>query len=1328
MLKIGSAVHTAHGTGTITDVDTVRGRSQYRVAGQGFSVWIDETKLAALGDVDESNSTTLPYDYEPQHPTETFGDEQTITPDHDIDADDLLSPTNSVTGESESLPYPGPAEYLFASRHYADAASPGEGGSGIMEMSENGLEPDQLMTGIVMPTIGTGIQALLGDAAGAENLTLNDPGLGVSMHGGGEDTTAFNPGPQAGGFHQKFDTPVQGDGNDTTNFNPGPRVGSIHTAGPGSFRHYVQWANDSGLHPGDDQTADLYGQTHGVDGFNLMQQFNSRRSHRVAAGGWGDVDVDQAQKIPGEKKPSAGSFDHYVDYANRNGMDASDELTADRYSREHTTPLTRATDYASQFSKGRKKGQPNPAKQQVMHAGHRPAGLSDKYIHITADTTYGDPVVDAFQRDPVGTIQRTAYLDSTAGLDPRVGQYMDLVDADPMIRQAAWKDVREKAMRLRREGNIEVKSIEPDQIYASVRGDNGVYDVMIKKGGDFAGFGGGHSISHWRCACEWGRWAFKRQHKFVGRLCSHGLATYYTMLSSQFKGQPRLDRMTRPHKRRKSSSALDEYKRWVKEVNKGSIDVPSADAFIVEMDNTPTASEAKAIYDYVNENMSVRPERIYDVDGYTFDPDKVWEGGNGEDNSLLRAQGRPHRLSPDLYRVPEGEGQYFTDLGDDRKTTGPNQIMAKVDKKWAKDHADLDDEKDPIVHFSMRKEALTYTADENLLQRLRDLSAESNAENAGNMKQHNAEIAEVIDELHERGYDANRLVAMVRTATADEDQRLKKVEETRQNIGEAIKDFGGGLYNLFGGGEGPAGKKYTPSSPVKAPSESKMEGGLFGDAAGAEGASKPSDGLIGDAAGAGGAKVQPASNTETPGGHGNPSPVGGPSLIGGGGGGSNWKPNGNMDPIGPGEYKIQTGDTYSQLAERAGWGDDYQGFADATGYQADNPDLIFAGDTINVPGKPGEAAPPAPGAEPAAPPAPEPGGAPPTSGTPGAPPAPSPADSTSGLPAPDPGVGGSTNFAAPATPSMAEAIADPAAAMPNGQLTNPGLTARRRYFFAEEDEELKSIDYKSVYPAGENSAAPIQGPGLNGDHPNAPAPANPAPAATPNKGVDPAPATPSDNTDRTPQQKPPVETVEKSDASKVLEDRQPQNAYSTSGGFGAESFMPILEGVGSVVAPLVTNIAGPIASGIGNAIGQGFSNILGSNTAADGDESAILGERDDSTIVDPGFAGSGPSRKLWYSTSEDYLDGYEYDDVGHMKQSDIVRQFQANIEKTALASDSGGGAFSDEAIANAARGFLRTAGRVYSQAEQQELMDEEHPQGARNLNGLDLRGTHYLEG
>lgn len=61
----------------------------------------------------------------------------------------------------------------------------------------------------------------------------------------------------------------------------------------------------------------------------------------------------------------------------------------------------------------------------------------------------------------------------------------------------------------------------------------------------------------------------------------------------------------------------------------------------------------------------------------------------------------------------------------------------------------------------------------------------------------------------------------------------------------------------------------------------------------------------------------------------------------------------STDPIGPGEYTIQSGDTYSDLAQRAGWGDDYQGFADATGYQADNPDMIYAGDTMNVVAPPG---------------------------------------------------------------------------------------------------------------------------------------------------------------------------------------------------------------------------------------------------------------------------------------------------------------------------------------------------------------------------------------
>lgn len=78
------------------------------------------------------------------------------------------------------------------------------------------------------------------------------------------------------------------------------------------------------------------------------------------------------------------------------------------------------------------------------------------------------------------------------------------------------------------------------------------------------------------------------------------------------------------------------------------------------------------------------------------------------------------------------------------------------------------------------------------------------------------------------------------------------------------------------------------------------------------------------------------------GGAGEPASSGG---TGGGGGTS-------TDKIGPGEYTIQSGDTYSNLAQRAGWGDDYKGFAKAVGYQSGNEDNIFAGDKINVVGKP----------------------------------------------------------------------------------------------------------------------------------------------------------------------------------------------------------------------------------------------------------------------------------------------------------------------------------------------------------------------------------------
>ncbi len=1364
MLKIGSAVHTAHGPGTVTDADTVRGRTQYKVAGVGFDVWVDETRLAArsaaLGDVDESNSTTLPYDYTPEHPSEMYTDEAVMSPDHDVDLDERMTPTDSVSGEHADLPfeYPGPNPDLFAK---ASA--------------------------------------------------------------------------------------------------------SLHTAAPGSMRHYLQWANQAGLQPGQAEAADLYASTHGLDAGHagqLMDNFNNQ---------------------------------------------------------------------------GQRTG-------SIRHVSHRPAGLSDKYIDLhTAAPNPQDPARQ-FLEDPVGTIQRTAYRDiTTHGLDPRVAEYMDLVAADSSIRTAAWKDVRAKAMRLKREGAVHVKVAAPNRIKAVVDGDTGIYDVLVIKEGN------SNSISQWYCGCAWGRWAFKRKRSFVGRLCSHAYASYLSMgqqpggsVSSTkrqrtypyYTGEPTPSGHLTLKRKRRRSSLLDEYKSWAKDENSGNIDIPSADDFLSQRDEIPTPTEAKAVYDYACENASERPTRSYDVDGYSFDPGDHWDSTKtADDNALLRSEAPPFRLTPDLYLVPDGEGQHFTDVeSDDRKTTGPDQITAKVDKSWAKKQHDLDDDHDPIVRFSARRMALTYTADENLLNRLRDLSAETNAENAGHMREHNQEISEVIGELHERGYDANRLVASIRTADEGDWERTQDGGRTlfRQpgnNDGWAMEgdtfspirwDGGGtqgpegGRYNMPGSGnkdfthtqdskgrdlfrtrgpggllaENPQGFAVNPNGnidnvnfvgsgelgdsnnrfdladgdrPISENFKNFLKGNPGLDMPSGDPA-KPSDpadpaGTNTNSGGGGGG----GGGTNSGGGGGG----GGTNSGGGGGGGSGWSENGNTDPIGPGEYKIQTGDTYSNLAERAGWGSDYQGFANATGYNADNPDMIYAGDTMNVVAPPGagETTPPAPGADPAAAPV----GAPP----PPAPGAPAPADSTSGTPAPDPGVGGSTGFAPPVTPAAPaptnDAIAAPGATLTGDQLTNPGLTMQSarhrlawsdhsdtdlinlhrqnkhpglradvaqelwdrasgdietygysdlagyleqhginppknridrnasRQFWATDDDDKPKADYKSWYPRADsgdagggedqNPAPKAQGPGLNGDYPTGETPpAAPTAAPTSPRGVkDPGPGPEQMTTPNFNQRPGPQEPVP-SDGSKKLEEQAPQGQSTGGGGdFDMSQMMPILNGVGSAIGPLVgpavtgltqgiTDGLGTIGSGIGSAIGSGLSGLL---------SFAAYDPRDDpGDDADPTFSGTGPERKYWYTTSEDWVDDHERDGLQDLNEeptgdmityrrqqprqaantgwtpemieawaakhdsrrqppreeinfirddrgdNDIVARFQRSAANSAI-NASPGGTFSDDAIAHAARGFLRTAGRVYSVAEQQELMDESHPKGARNLAGLDLSNTHY---
>ena len=312
-----SFVHTAFGRGQIIGEETVRGRKQYLVAGSGFQMWIDEADaqihtgaadfdFEPAEDVNEDNSTDLPYDPSPQFPVDMFADEQTIQPNHEIDAEDRLSPADSLTFDSVGdREYPGPGEHLFARR------------TAGLSKDRNYPEADDFI-----------------DWLGA--------------------------------------------------------------------RHYPE----------------IY---HAYDP-DIRAQY-----------------ADEAKRSPEEMEDLA-------------------RMLEDPYFGSNDDPV-------------------------ILEGTRHLAGLSDKYIQIEADADhYNDPVV-RFRDDPIREINRVGYMLSDMHDDDRMDHYAALVDSDSHIREAAWSDVRQKAQRIRREGKMDVHDIDDNKIYATVHGDHGDYDVMIVKGG-----------------------------------------------------------------------------------------------------------------------------------------------------------------------------------------------------------------------------------------------------------------------------------------------------------------------------------------------------------------------------------------------------------------------------------------------------------------------------------------------------------------------------------------------------------------------------------------------------------------------------------------------------------------------------------------------------------------------------------------------------------------------------------------------------------------------------------------------------------------------------
>jgi hypothetical protein len=460
----------------------------------------------AWAPVDHENSVNLPYNPTPQYPAIPGDTESTIQPNHEIDADDRLHPSDSITledrGESEAGDWPGPS-----SRNFAGAAEQCEycGGHG----HDYSVHPEAMADIRAYDRERQRQEFPFGDhhEAALPNLPTHN-GLEGDPHE----------------LHREWMDRGEGYEHESPYWEH-IREGSVHEA---------DFDPDAAPHVLDDRQApDL----------SLPQQNT------------GDPAVDGVK--PGGSKGKGGSPVKDTIKKLRVGPGWDSSVYA-------SNPRDRAGDA---WRDGRDRGIAEHGRQDLddeypaeiqdpdFFYDHRNAGLDDRYAELMMDADFHNNPVAQFRHDPEAFINRVGHV-SFEGHNPRMAEYMDLVEANANIREAAWADVRKKAMRLRAEGKVHTEDIAPDRIYASVEGDTGTYETMISKKGAFGGFGGGHSISNWHCSCEWGKWAFQRRYTYVGRLCSHGYATYLTMQSAHMTGQPRQQRLTPYPKRRKRADAL----------------------------------------------------------------------------------------------------------------------------------------------------------------------------------------------------------------------------------------------------------------------------------------------------------------------------------------------------------------------------------------------------------------------------------------------------------------------------------------------------------------------------------------------------------------------------------------------------------------------------------------------------------------------------------------------------------------------------------------------------------------------------------------------------
>lgn len=861
----------------------------------------------AWAPVDHENSVSLPYNPTPQYPAIPGDTESTIQPNHEIDADERLHPSNSITfedrGESEAGGWPAPSPRNFASDFHADPTNPSyvPGGASLAWPPEleydNPGDPDSLAT----------LRRHHGP------VSQDIPAGGRHRAGGFFDGPDDGPGPEHDPhYHQRLEDGAREQESDEKAFDAGwrPHTGFLplllealpelaEAGGAAGAAEGAGAEGGGGLGGASRFLPHGSGGGQDQDQGDQIQQMGPGPGWDIAASrrradfdpdappvnldpapvNKPDLSLPPAPDKPGAKKKGPTVNEHATNTLKRLRVGPG----WDDHVYQGSRPSDRAGDA---WADGRDRGVAEHGRHDLEDYGDegpleapsdapwgetnsRWAGLDERYADLMMDADFHNNPVAQFRHDPDAYINRIGHVHDE-GHNLRMAEYMDLVEANANIREAAWADVRRKAMRLRAEGRVHTENLAPDRIYASVEGDTGTYDTMISKKGAFGGFGGGHSISNWHCSCEWGKWAFRRRYTYVGRLCSHGYAAYLTMQSAHMTGKPRQQKLTPYPKRRKRADAL---------------------------------------------------------------------------------QMEPQRLVPEMVVNDTEDEPLLVDVTkDERKTTGPDGIVHFSNLTDAE--REILGQRAINIHGAYRLGEDQHDDDWKVedaadggraLNEIRDWADKPQQDDLGHMDRRIDDIRDAVEEARDAGTDADQLVAS--RHYADQEALDEENGPTR-----SFGDLAGDMFNPGGGGGDPA------PTPGDDPYLDSVSSGIGGDPNAGYDPGGTGIGGYGDAPETGIGGYGTAPETGIGGGSTPQYTIDGSGAVGGGetptmggGGGHGETPTmgagGGAGGVGAdGTYTVKPGDTLSDIANQYGGGKSYQDLATSSGIS--NPDLIHPGDTI----------------------------------------------------------------------------------------------------------------------------------------------------------------------------------------------------------------------------------------------------------------------------------------------------------------------------------------------------------------------------------------------